>query len=54
MNNAKFRIDCRNNIDNCQFETIYDEIDKIAFIIIYANINDNEQYKDVTCHERGA
>ena len=32
MNNAKFGIDCRNNIDNCQFEVISDEIDKIAYI----------------------
>ena len=31
MNNANFGIDCRNNIDNCQFEAIYDEIGAISF-----------------------
>ena len=28
MNNSNFGIDCRYNIDNCKFETIYDEIGK--------------------------
>ena len=32
MDNANFEIDCRNNIDNCKFEPIYDEIGKISFI----------------------
>ena len=32
MDNANFGIDCRNNIDNCKFEPIYDEIGKISFI----------------------
>ena len=26
INNANFGIDCRNNIDNCHFEPIYDKI----------------------------
>ena len=30
MNNANFGIDCRNNIDNCQFETMYDEIGNVG------------------------
>ena len=27
LNNSKFGIDCRNNIDNCYLEPIYDDID---------------------------
>ena len=30
LNNNNFGIDCRNNIDNCHFEPIYDEISEIA------------------------
>ena len=26
INNANFGIDCKNNIDNCHFEPIYDKI----------------------------
>ena len=51
MNNANFRIDCRNNIDNCQFETMYDEIDKTVYIKKYANIYGNKQYKGFACPE---
>lgn len=32
MNNASFGIGCRNDIDNCKFEPIYDEIGEISFI----------------------
>lgn len=32
FNNANFAIDCRNNIDNCKLEPIYDEIDEISYI----------------------
>ena len=49
MNNTNFGIDCRNNINNCQFEPIYDKIGEITFIKKYENIFGNEQYKDFTC-----
>ena len=32
INNANFGIDCRNKIDNCHFEHIYDEISEIFYI----------------------
>ena len=35
INNANFGIDCRNNIDNCKFEPIYNEIGEIGFIKKY-------------------
>lgn len=31
-NSANFNIDCQNNIDNCRFEPIYDQISEISFI----------------------
>ena len=44
LNNSKFGMDCRSNIDNRAFEPIYDEISKIAFIEKCDNIFDNEKY----------
>ena len=38
LNNANFGYDCRNNLDNCKFEPIYDETGEISYIkniIIY-------------------
>ena len=40
MNNAKFRYDFRNKLDNCTFEPICDEIKEIAYIKKYNNIFD--------------
>ena len=45
INNATFRIDCRNNIYNSKFEPIQDKIGKISFITKYTNILDNEKYR---------
>ena len=38
LNNANFGYDCRNNLDNCLFESINDEINKLSFIRRYCNI----------------
>ena len=46
LNNAKFGIDCRNNIDNCTLEPIYDEIREIAYIKRFGSILDDENYRD--------
>ena len=51
MNNANFGIDCRNNINHCKFEPIYDEIGEINFIKKYANIFKSEKYKEFACIE---
>ena len=32
LNNANFGNDCKNNIDNCKLEPIYDEIGEISYI----------------------
>ena len=32
LNNRNFGIDCRNNINNCYLEPIYDDIDEVGFI----------------------
>ena len=36
-NNANFGYDCRNNLDNCTFEPINDEIGELSFIRRYYN-----------------
>ena len=46
LNNSNFRIDCRNNIDNCVLEPIYDDFSEIACIKIYTTIFNDETYKD--------
>ena len=37
LNNANFGYDCRNNLDNCVFEPINDEINELSFIRRYYN-----------------
>ena len=34
LHNPNFGIDCSNNIDNCVFEPIYNEIGEISYIKI--------------------
>ena len=46
LNNSSFGIDCRNNIDNCYLDPIYDDIDEIGYIKKYANILNNQNYRD--------
>ena len=46
LNNSNFGIDCRNNIDNCYLDPIYDDIDEIGCIKKYANIPNNQNYRD--------
>ena len=35
MNNFNIGYDCRNNIDNCTFASIYDELDEISYLKKY-------------------
>ena len=46
LNNRNFGIDCRNNIDNCYLEPIYDDIDEVGFISKYTNILSDENYRE--------
>ena len=32
MNNSSFGYDCRNNLNNCQFLPIFDELKKITYL----------------------
>ena len=45
MNNSSFGYDCRNNIDNCKFVSIFDEYKEITFINRYHNIFDEKVSK---------
>ena len=38
MNNSNFGYDCRNNLDNCKFNPIFDELGEITYINHYHNI----------------
>lgn len=40
LNNSNFDYDCRNNLINCGFEHIFDEMDKLTDIKKYNNILD--------------
>ena len=48
MNNSNFGYDCRNNLDNCQFVPIFDELKEIKYIKKYYNFFDPEVSKFVT------
>ena len=38
MNKSNFRIDCRNNINNCILEPLYDDINEILYFCILKNL----------------
>ena len=48
MNNPNFGYDCRNNLDNCKFVPIFDELKEITYIQRYYNIFDSKVSKFVT------
>ena len=37
MNNSNFGYDCRNNLDNCKFVAIFDEIKEVTYLSRYFN-----------------
>ena len=37
MNNSNFGYDCRNNLDNCQFIPIFDELKQVTYLKSYYN-----------------
>ena len=51
MNSSNFGNDCHNNIDNCNFKAIYDEIEEISYVQRYASLYFNDDYKDFACPE---
>ena len=46
LNNSNFGIDCRNNIDNCTLEPIYDDFPEISYIKNYTTIFNDETFRD--------
>ena len=48
MNNLNFGYDCRNNLDNCKFVPIFDELREITYINQYHNVFDQKASQFVT------
>ena len=46
LNNSKFGIDSRNNIDNCILEPIYDDLGEISYIKKFTTILNDDTYRD--------
>ena len=51
MNNSNFGYDCRNNIDNCSFKPIFDDIEELSYTQKYAPLYNNDVYKDFACSD---
>ena len=45
MNNYNFGIDCRNNIDNCILEPLYDDIKEISYIKKFTSIFNDDTFR---------
>ena len=48
MSNSNFGYDCRNNLDNCKFELIFDELKELTYIERYHDIFDPKISEFVT------
>ena len=48
MNNSNFGYDCRNNLDNCKFVPIFNELKETTYIKKYYNFFDPKVSKYVT------
>ena len=48
MNNVNFGCDCRNNLHNCQFIPIFDELNEVTYLKRYYNHFDKEVSKFVS------
>ena len=48
LNNSNFDYDCRNNLDNCKFNPIFDELGEITYINRYHDIFDEKVSDFVT------
>ena len=46
LNNSNFGIDCRNNIDNCYLESLYDDFSEISYIKKFTTIFNGETFRD--------
>ena len=46
LNNSNFGIDCRNNIDNCYLEPLYDDFSEISYIKKFTTIFNDGTFRD--------
>ena len=46
LNNSNFGIDCRNNIDNCILEALYDEFTEISYIEKFTKIYNGDTFRN--------
>ena len=46
LNNSNFGTDCRNNIDQCSLELIYDGIGEISYLKKFRNIMQDWRYME--------
>ena len=46
LNNSNFGIDCRNNIDNCILEALYDEFTEISYIEKFTKISNGDTFRN--------
>ena len=46
LNNSNFGIDCRNNIDNCIREPLYDDLSEISYIKKFATIFSDDAFRN--------
>ena len=44
LNNSNFGYNCRNNIENCTLDLLYDDLDEISYIKKFPNILQNQYY----------
>ena len=49
VDNANFGYDCCNNLDNCQFVPIFDEMNEVTYLKKYYNYFDKEVSKFASC-----
>ena len=46
LNNSNFGVNCRNNIENCVLEPLYDKIGEISYIKKFCTIFGNKTYRE--------
>ena len=45
LNNSNFGIDCRNNIDNCILEPLFDDFEEMSYIKKFTSIVFDETFR---------
>ena len=46
LNNSNFGYDCRNNIDNCSLELMYDDLNELFYVKKFTNVFQNQSYQE--------